>query len=387
MKLPIAFKKALPVALPAFVFRAGSVGMDLVPLVIVALAFPAHQAAIIMALVRTAAIIGNIIGGWITDIIGIKRTLQIGFWISAISMCALPFQKVWWLLGITAFFAQMGNEVLKSPNRMLIFATLPKSEQTQGVAWFRSANNFGFIIAFVVSFIAADLGFVALMLFDSLTSIVASIVSLWILKDIKEPKKPTERLSIKDFHLGFGFFLVCGVGAIYAFCYRMLMTSASARAKLVFGDNSIQVFSVFMIINAFLCATLAIWAAKRFQDPRKASATGIGLTLIGMLIMVYTTDPISFWIASFLSTIGEVIIMALMVIWVYAHTPESPRQSLHMGLGLTIQHIGGLIGASLAFPVLVYAQQPKFNMWIIVALVIGSTSLAIRQVAKYPTLR
>lgn len=387
MKINATFKKALPVILPAFVFRAGSVGLDLVPLVIVALAFPAHQAAIIMASIRGSAIVGNIIGGWFTDVFGIKKTLQLGFWVSAVAMSALPFQKIWWLLAIIAFFAQIGNEILKSPNRMIIFATLPSSEHKQGLAWFRSANNFGFIIAFIVSFVAADLGFIALMLFDSATSVLAAVASLWVLRDIKDLKKPSERLTLKDFALGKGYFLISGIGALYAFCYRMLMTTASARSKIIFGDKSIQVFSVFMIINAFLCATLALWAAKRFQSPHRASAVGIGLTVTGMLLMTFTTDPFSFWAASFLATIGEVVILALLVVWVYSHTPDSPRQSLHMGLSLTIQHVGGLFGASLAFPWIVYAADPKLNMILICLCIIALSAIAISRSKHYPPLR
>lgn len=385
MSLPL--KRALPVAVPAFVYRVGSVGLDLVPMLIVALAFPPEQAAVIMAMIRGAGVVGNLLGGWLTDVLGIKACLHLGFWLSAIGMAALPFQKIWWAVGLVAFLAAVGNEVIKSPNRMTILLTLPKSQHAQGIGWFRTANNVGYVLAFSISFLAAEAGFLVLMLFDSATSVFASLMSLKLLKDLPKTQRPQTPLQWKDFKLPRALFLVSLIGALYSLTYRMLMTGASARSRLVFGEDSIQVFSVFMMINALMCASLAMWAARRFESPGRAATAGISLTLVGIVLVSFTTNPWIFWLAAGISTLGEVIVMALMVVWAFSKTPEGTRQSLQMGVSQTLQHVGGMIGASTAFPILVYTQNAFTNALAVTMAVGLLLSLALRQVAKESTAR
>jgi MFS family permease len=368
------FKKTLPLSITVFINKCGSIGLTIIPMLLVEKQLSGRESALIMTTIKVTSILGTFLGSYLCDFMGMKFTLLLSFFLSGIGLGALPIFDT--LMGLTVFasVAQLGNAMFGGPMRLLISEVAQKDEQQVAWGWFRTANNLGQIVAYTIGTLFAGFGISALMYFDALTSLLATAAGSKIIKETKNHED--QKQDHHPFHLSKSmktFLVFALVTGGFSCMYELFMVSVAANSRIYFGQNGVSLFSKIMLVNTILCTIVAVPASKKIKDPRMAFPVGILLMALGSALAFFQKDHIPFLILGvLLVSLGEVFYTALSTYVLIRITPKMKKKGAIFGIGLIFQPVGRIIGAALAFPLVVYGKHG-----VILPLVLGLTVLAI----------
>lgn len=378
-----AFQKSFPLISTSFINRCGNIGLSLVPMLLVEKKFTIAQSSLVMGSVKSLIVLGAFLGGFLSDRLGGKFTLLLSFMLSAIGMGFLPFSFGVISLTIFAALAQLGSSLFKGPSRLLLTELVDPPQQKESVAWLRMANNGAQILSFGIGAIFARAGFMPLMLFDAITSFLAAIFGWKKLPYLK----PKPSVNVEEHREGnkFSWQLLLGMTlttASYTFLYQIFLVGVAALLKLKFSSHGLELYSLSMVMNTFLCALLAIKAARMFSNPRFALPFGMILLTIGCsLTTMVETSKYFLFLGMLIITVGEIIFSSLgpfMLIQVSSSGSKN-RGSIY-GMSLVIQEFGAILGAALGFPIVLGSSHP---MMIVLGLGIGMVVISLWTARKY----
>jgi predicted MFS family arabinose efflux permease len=382
--MPAIFKRSLPLILPYFINACGTIGLSLLPMILVAENLSVKNSTIIMSVVKTCVFLGSFLGGWFADRLGLRASLIISFGLSGLGLGFLSNAHDFILILICGCFAQLGTSMYAGQGRLLITDLLPVSDQQEAIGWLRTANNLGQIVSYAIGFFASAFGFAALLLFDALTSIIAMAVSVTKVPRSKEihaarAAQAIDNASAKNRSWSL-FVMTSLVIAGFSFLYEIYITSTSARCQIFFGPQGLKIFSKIMVINCVLCTVMAVVAARRIRDPRFAFPVGIFLVGVGSYITILAGASERFlFVGAFVVTSGEIFFTALASFVMIHVTPYSKNRGSMFGISLVIQNVGRILGGAAAFPMVIHGSKPE--------LFIAVSAVAILLLTVYVSIK
>ena len=132
-----------------------------------------------------------------------------------------------------------------------------------------------------------------------------------------------------------------------------------------------------MVLNTVLCSIFAVFAARSIRNPNVVFPLGIILVASGAAIVTAGLD--SKWIIFIgvsVFSFGEIIFTALAQFVLIRTTPASEDQGSLYGLSLVVQSMGRILGAALAFPLVVHGSHPVTFILLSASLVLLLSFLA-----------
>jgi hypothetical protein len=274
------------------------------------------------------------------------------------------------MLTLLAGLAQLGTSLYYASARLLITQVVAPEDRREAIAWQRTANNFAQVISYSLGALLSRFGTTFLILFDALTSFVATGVGAKILPDAPtsivrapEPQAHTSEAPVKSGALRakFDFYRCALVIASFSFLYDLYEVGAAARCKILFGSDGLAVFSEIMVVNTVLCAALSVVAAKRMRNAANALPMGMTLLILGLVLtFLGNQSRAMFFAGSFVMTLGEIVFNSLAAVVLIHFTPPSRRQGTTYSTGVFVQSLGRILGAALAFPLLIGSAHPLF---------------------------
>lgn len=360
--MPGILKRSLPIILPYFINSCGTIGLTLLPMILVAENLSVKNSTIIMSSVKACVFFGAFIGGWVADRLGLRSSLIISFGLSGLGLGFLPWAHGVSLLLVFGCLAQFGTSMYGGQGRLLISDLLPKQDRQEAIGWLRMANNMGQIVSYSIGFFAAGLGFTALFLFDALTSFIAMIISAKKIPRSKEVHAARAAQMAQGLAKKKDWFLFVMTSVViggFSFLYELYIASTSARCEILFGSQGLKVFSKIMVINCVICTVMAVGAARRIRNPRWAFPLGIFLVGLGSYLTVISGAHESMlYLGAFVVTAGEIFFTALAAFVMIHVTPHSKNRGSMYGISLLIQNAGRVLGGAAAFPMVVHGAQP-----------------------------
>lgn len=352
INLPIAFKTSFPVLFTSFVNRVGTIGLSLVPVLLVEQHFTEDQSSTVIGLMKCCVLLGTFLGGWTADLIGSRRGIFLSFILSAIGLGLLPFQKEIFLVAGLAMIAQTGQSMFSGLGRTLLSEVVPPDHQRESIGWLRMANNSGQIISFGVGWLVLS-SVMGLMLFDSATSLLAVIIGVFLFPkvDIYGHESLQSKASGGHGKAWTPLVIVTLLAMIFSFFYELFMTGAAIRFKVAYGTDSVACFSRAMVINTLMCTILAVIAARRLSNPKIVLPVGLALTAGACWFGLWTANPANLFAATFVLTLGEIIFTALSGYLIFQLIPQVKNRGMVYGFVLVCQNIGSVTGAAIAFQV------------------------------------
>ncbi|MGE0616788.1 MAG: MFS transporter [Bacteriovoracia bacterium] len=387
MNAPSIFRRSLPVTVTSFINRTGSIGLSIIPVILVERQFSSHDSAWIMGFVKAGGLLGIWLGGWCCDRLGLRRTLLLSFALSAVGLAPIPFAVSAGALAGFAFIAQLGNAFYPTSARLLITQLVEPGERREAIGWQRTANNSAQIVAYSLGAFLGKFGSAVLIWFDALTALAASIVGTKLLPQVSTAQRPTTEGGRPG---TYGRFLVCtAITAVFIFLYELYMTAAAAQCRILFGAEGLSVFSQMMVINTIFCASLSLFAARHLTNPARALPVGMLLTGLGLIATFGVSEPsrFTFYLGNFLLTIGEIVFNALAGLVLIQLTPPGKKQGQNYGFAMLINYIARVAGAAAAFPWVVNASHPLITVTIGTALGVALCLLARRILAETQDLK
>jgi MFS family permease len=355
-----AFRSGFPITLTSFVNRTGSIGLSLLPMILIDLHTDSARAALVMGTVKAALVVGSLLGGWASDRFDVRLVYLVSFGLPAIGLGVMPLTHYVWVIAFGAILAQLGNTFYNPTARLLILRLIKASEQQEALGWLRTGNNAGLVVSSLIGMCLASLGTGVLILFDSFTSFVALLLGRKLIPQIDvdkhEPATPSDSSPSSEWRL---FLSLCSLLCIFGFIYELFMVGISAKLRIIFGAEGLRIFSAILAANTILCTLLSVPASKYIRRADIALPAGLILLLTGAAIGLYHPERLLFvFIGLLLLTVGEIVFNSLSLFLLMKFTPQGRRQGTLFGSASTLISIARMVAASLAFPLVVYGQNP-----------------------------
>ncbi|MBS1961869.1 MAG: MFS transporter [Bdellovibrionales bacterium] len=366
--------------------RIGTIGLSLLPILIVQRELTGSQAAFLLGGVKTVLIVGILLSGVVADRLGGKKTLLLGFASVAVGFSFLPFSNRLGSIFLFAGLAQFGDAVIRVSLRLVLTNTVSRRFHKEAFGWLRMVNNAGQIVSFGLGAVASKFGLLPLMLFDASTALGAIATGTRALPEMKSARrekkaaaKPRETLG--EITRRYGKVLLAPVAcafviAIWNFYYELFMSGIAGRLELLFPGTGLRTFSTMMLVNTILCAAFAVIASKWATRPSRIFGIGLALTVAGMGVAVAQTSSTA-WVlgATLIVTGGELFLGSIAQLLQIRLLPDAHLEGFFYSVMVVIAQVGRILGAALAFPWIVSAETGRFSptpvFWFPLALALG----------------
>lgn len=376
-----AYRQSRPVLLTTFTNKVGSIGLSLVPILLVDKHVSTAQGSFVLSTLKAMILVGTLAGGWLSDRFSSRRLALIALMMSAVGLGFLPFQRAIVLLLAFAILAQLAEALMNVVQRILLMDQVDLSYQKEALGWMRMVANFAQIFSYTIATLGAGLGVMPLMLLDASTSFFSFLLGRKIL-----PGTPAHAPSERGFGTRDGkapasrwAFVGCAFVLMgWSFFYELFMEGGSGRLEVLHPGQGLRRFASAMILNTVLCTVAAVHATRLFRSSWRAITWGLALTAAGLLVAGWGMERQA-WVffGMFLITLGELMLGAVAQYTLMRLTPEDKNAGFYYSVGLTIMQCGRIAGAALAFPLLIHADSlAKFSAIVVVALVLQMAALA-----------
>jgi len=372
---------AWPLVLTSFINKSGTIGLSLLPMLLIEKNLSVAESSLIMGAVKASLFIGHIMGGVGSDRIGLRFTVNTSFFICGLGLVLLPFADSAWLILVCGVFAQAGTAMFTSASRILLSELVAKTSFQSALAWLRSANNLAQVISSLVASLFASMGLKFLFLFDATTSFIALIFGAKWMPSSQTHKKETNQPKLFSILKDPNFwklsqtkryFLIIGMLSFFFIIYDLAYLGVSAKCKILWGNDGIRYFTYFNLINTTFCGLLAIPATRIFQDVRKAFPLGFILVAAGGALALNTESLWQILIGGFLFSLGELVFSTLSQFTMIEETPPYAKGTFY-GFSLVLQSAGRVVGSAMIFP---FVIADNYSLSIIpICLLVGAICL------------
>lgn len=356
-----AFRQTRPVLLTTFTNKVGSIGLSLVPILLVKRGVSTVEGVAVLAILKAMILAGTLIGGALSDRLSSRALVLAALLMSAFGLGLLPFQRTLLLILACGILAQLAESMMNVVQRILLVSQVDSPHQKEALGWMRMVNNFAQIFSYTIAAMAARLGVMPLMVFDASTSLAAFFVGRRILPGAGPGAARDRALSGGNAGRAgsktafFGCALVLMGWALF---YELFLEGGAGRLEMLHPGEGLRRFSSMMVLNTVLCAAFAVHASRFFQKAWAAITLGLILTAMGIVVAVWGMASQSWVLAGMLCiTLGEIMLGALAQYTLMRLTPSGHNEGFYYSLGLTLMQCGRIAGAALAFPLLIHATN------------------------------
>lgn len=279
------------------------------------------QAGMVLAMFSIFGVVGNFIGGALTDRFGRRKLILFGLVFSAFSTLSLGFANSLAILFPLAAFIGLLSDISGPAHQAMMADILDEKQRQEGFGLMRVVRNLAWIIGPSIGGFLANRSFMLLFIIDA---IVSCIVALIFYKFMPETKPQTEqkeenkshesiwqtiggyRIVIKDF--AFMAFIVAAIlmGAVYQQMYNSL-------SVFLRDNHSInpQGYGFLMTTSAITVILFQFWVSRniKHRPPFLIMAIGTLFYMFGFSMFGFVSLYWLFMSAIVVITIGEMLIM------------------------------------------------------------------------------
>lgn len=314
------------------------------------------EVGIIFGIYWGGNLVGNALGGALTDKFVRKAMVIIGLVSSASSSVAMGLLTNFaWMYPLTAFVGVFSN--ISGPAREAMIADLLPTEQiTDGYGVFRIVLNLAATIGPMIGGLLAGIDFLILFLTDAVTSLItAGIVLTWLHETRSEfAAKKTSGQSLGQSFRGYGlvfrdliFMAYLSFTAIVTLVYMQVNFSLPVFMRDTHGIPP-QQYGYMLALMAAMVVVMQFWITRRVRNhkPMWVMTSGTVLYGIGFGMIGFISQYSLFITAMVIVTIGEMIIAPVGQAIVARLAPEEMR-GRYMAVAALSWIIPGMIGPTL----------------------------------------
>jgi MFS family permease len=271
---------------------------------------------LIFGVFSVMSVVGNTVGGALTDRFGRKGMVIFGLLASALSSVLMgvvdtigPFIATAITVGL---FANAGG-----PARQAMIADLlPEEKQAQGFGLFRVVHNLAVTIGPAIGGLLAAQSYLFLFLLDALTSTITALIVVFKLRETKPEMAAGEssESTLQTFR-GYGRVLRDGTFiAFFAATAMMVLVYTQMNGTLAVFLRDVhsvpeQGFGAIISLNAGMVVLFQFAITRRIEglSPFAVLAAGTALYAIGFGMYGFVSSYSMFLVAMAIITIGEML--------------------------------------------------------------------------------
>lgn len=278
------------------------------------------QAGMVLAMFSIFGIVGNMIGGALTDRFGRRKLILFGLVFSALSTLTLGLVNSLAVLFPLAAFIGLLSDVSGPAHQAMMADILNEKQRQEGFGLMRVVRNLAWIIGPTIGGFLANRSFMLLFIIDAIVSCIVAIIFYNFMPETKpqrshEENKPHEsilqtlagyRIVLKDF--AFMAFIVAAIlmGAVYQQMYNSL-------SVFLRDNHSIdpQGYGFLMTTSAITVILFQFKVSSNIKNrpPFVVMAAGTLFYMLGFTMFGFVSVYWMFMSAIVVITIGEMLIM------------------------------------------------------------------------------
>jgi MFS family permease len=337
------------------------------------------QTGFFVTLSSLVALAGILSGGKLADSVGRKVVLVVftGAAIAAYVACAFVVDRTLLLVGLLMVFT-LCNSVAQPVHNTILMDVTPPEHRRKAFSLSYVALNAGFAVGpLLASFLYAR-HLQLLFLLDGATTLVSLLLAVAFIPESHPFRRdargrpaapdevdedgagPSDPSAEKDEAAVRGgvlavlrkrpqllFFIVTNV--VFFLVFSQFTFGLSLQAKATFGDFGPTVFGLMMTVNGLVVVLFSIPATHLFRrlDPLATIAAGSLFYAAGFGAMALIRTVPLFLLATFVWTLGEVLVSPSTSVYLASHTPITHRGRFN-AIFPVIRRLGFAAGPMLA---------------------------------------
>ena len=279
------------------------------------------EAGIVLGLYALSGMLGQIMGGALTDRFGRKNLIIVGLVLSALSTLTLGLVNEYILLIPAAIFIGIFSDIAKPAHQAMIADIVTEKQRTDSFGVLRISTNLAWIIGPMVGGFIAGRSYFALFVLDAVLSVTVAILFFIFVpetthrSDLDEMKKETLFETIKGYRIvfrdvSFAFFVVIGI--VRNLVVHQLFDSFSVYLRDVHGYEA-DFYGILMAINAAAVVLFQLWITRRVKQraPFLMIAFGTGFYMVGFGMFGFVSSTWLFIVGMLIVTVGEMVVMPI----------------------------------------------------------------------------
>jgi MFS family permease len=278
--------------------------------------------------------IGNMIGGGLTDRLGRKRMILFGLIVSGLGNLAIGLAGSFAVVVGALLFASIVGSVSGPAYGAMVGDMLPEEKQASGFGIFRVMSNLTWIIGASLGGLVASYSYLLLFLCDVVASTLAAAVMLVAVREtLPEPEAGEGRESVGETFAGYLHVLrdttfVLFIGAC------ILMTLVDQQQYTMLGvylrdTHAVaeQDYGLLVSLNATMVVLFQFAITRRLAryQPLRVMTVGMLLYALGFSLFGFGASYPMFALAMVITVTGEMFLMPTSQALVTRLSPEDMR--------------------------------------------------------------
>lgn len=336
------------------------------------------QAGLVLGILSAFSLLGNMIGGGLTDRFGRKSIIIIGLIFSALSTLTLGLVEDFSILPVLAVFIGLLSHISGPAHQAMVADILPEDKRQEGFGILRVMGNLTWVFGPIIGGFIAGRSYFALFVIDA---VVSCFVAFLIFLKIRETKPETgqEPESMFSTYAGYKevirdlpFVAFMLVSMVMLLVYQQMYNSLSVFLRDTHGVTT-QVFGILMIASPIVVILFQFSVTRivKTRPPFKMMALATFFYLIGFGMYGFVGTIWLFALALVIITVGEMIHMPIASALVANFAPEDKR-GRYMAVSGLAWGLPSIVGPSAAG--LILDNFNPFLLWYVAA---GVAALAI----------
>jgi MFS family permease len=336
------------------------------------------QAGLVLGTFSAFGLIGNILGGALTDKFGRKSIILIGLVFSALSTLSLGLVSEFSMLIPLAVGVGLLSRISGPAHQAMVADILPEEKRQEGFGILRIMANLTWIIGPIIGGIIAGRSYFALFVIDAVVSCLVAVLVFWKIPETKPETGQGSDSMLKTF-AGYGevvkdlpFVAFIMVSILMLIVYQQMYNSLSVFLRDTHGMST-QVFGFLMIASPIVVILFqfSITRIIKKRPPFKMMALATFFYMIGFGMYGFVASTWLFALALVIITIGEMIHMPIASALIANFAPEDKR-GRYMAVSGLAWGLPSIIGPSAAG--LILDNFNPFLLWYVAA---GIAAVAI----------
>ena len=331
-----------------FLNKFGTFVLPFLAIYMTGLGYTAAQSGLAIASYGIGTLGACLLGGWLADRLGRRKTIVWSMFSVAIAMLCLSQARNLPMIVLFSCIAGLTGELYRPASNALLADLVPEGKRVTAYAAYRMSFNAGWAFGPATAGLLAKKSFLWLFVGDAATSVLYGIVAWFALpaglKGVRAGNALLETFELlrtdKRFRQVLCAALVVGLVFVQAFSTMSLEITQSGFSPSMYG-LAISLNGVLVV----LCELPLTTITKHFR-PRRVMAIGFALIGAGFASnLLDRTLPLLF-LTTALFTLGEMISMPVCGAYV-ADLAPADRRGLYMGTYGMIWALAFVCGPSL----------------------------------------
>lgn len=293
------------------------------------------EVGLLFAMFSVTDMLGNMIGGALTDYLGRKKMIILGLIISAFSSLGMGLvQRLEWFYVIGAISGIFATAAGPAHEAMLI-DILPEKKRSEGFGVMRVATNLSVAIGPAIGGFIAAYSYLVLFIADTISSLITAVIVYRVVEESRpdQQQEKAARNSFKETFAGYRvvlqdhkFMLFVVISTIATLVYSQMYSTLSVFLRDVHGVPE-SGYGWLMTLNAGMVVLFQFMITRRIskKPPMLVLAFGAVLYVIGFGMYGFVNIYALFMVAMAVITLGEMVVIPVARAYVGQAAPEDMR--------------------------------------------------------------